>query len=119
MTESDPYEGLPASWSASAKTTYVEIEADNPNLDAAGSTALYEACGLLASADIMQARVDADGLLVTGSKNQLVAHPLIAEIRLARVQALAALKALSLTRAGGSAASRAGASLAGARWHKR
>lgn len=118
MTEPDPYDGLPASWSASVKTTYVEIEKDHPNLDAASSAALYEACGLLATADTMQARVDVDGLLVTGSKDQLVAHPLIAEIRLARVQALAALKALSLTR-NGSAASRAGASLAGARWSKR
>ena len=111
----DSYDGLPASWSDSAKETFVQIEAEHPDMDATSLAILSEACNLLASADLMQERVDLDGLLTTGSQGQLVAHPLISEVRQARVQALAALKALGLAR-GQSGASQAGAALASKRW---
>jgi hypothetical protein len=113
----DPYEGYPANWSDSAKATFSEIEAENPDLDAASLATLSEACTLLAAADAMQSRVDVDGLIVKGSAGQPAAHPLIAEVRMARVQALAALKALGLAR-GQSGASRAGAALASKRWSR-
>lgn len=113
---STPTNALPPSWSESVQSTYVEIEAENPDMDAASLAALYEACELFAVADQMQKQVDTDGLLVRGSQGQSVAHPLIAEVRQSRVQGLAALRALGLAK-GQSGASRAGAALAGKRWH--
>lgn len=116
--EPDPFAGLPVSWSVSARDVYVQITEDHPYLDAASRAALYEAAAGLASADHMQARVDADGLLVEGSQGQKVAHPLIAEVRQARVQALAALRSLGLA-APASGASAAGSQLANKRWSGR
>lgn len=118
MTTPDPdrYAGLPESWSESAKETYVQIEAEHPNLDAASLSSLFEACGLFALADALAERVAADGYTVPGSQGQAVAHPLLSEIRLNRVQALGALRSLGLAR-GQSAASQAGAALVSKRWH--
>jgi hypothetical protein len=112
----DPGAGLPESWSDSVKATYTEIESGNPELDAASLAALYEACELFAVADTMQRRVDDDGLLVPGSQGQLVAHPLIAEVRQSRSKGLDALTRLGLGR-NQSNASRAGAALASKRHH--
>ena len=114
----DSYDGLPSSWSDSARETFVQIEAENPDLDATSLATLSEACNLLASADLMQERVDLDGLVVLGSQGQPAAHPLISEVRQARVQALAALRALGIAR-GQSGASQAGAALASKRWNGR
>jgi hypothetical protein len=114
--ETPPDDGLPASWSASARSTYSEIEAARADLDAVGLAALYEACALLAFADEMQARVNEDGLVVTGSKDQPAAHPLISEILRARGQALAALRVLDAGRVR-SGASQAGSALVSKRWH--
>jgi hypothetical protein len=114
--DGDPFEGYPANWSDSAIATFAEIEAENPNLDAASLATLSEACNLLSAADIMQARIDADGVVVKGSVGQPAAHPLISEVRMARVQALAALRALGLGR-GQSSASQAGAALAAKKWN--
>lgn len=111
------YEGLPASWSESAAETYVQI-AEEHALDAAATSGLFEACQLLAQADAMAAQVEADGLMVTGSAGQPVPHGLLAEIRLCRVQAIAALRALGVAR-GQSPASQAGAALAAKRHHGR
>jgi hypothetical protein len=116
LSPANPAAGLPDSWSESVKATYSEIESDNPGLDAASLAALYEACELFAVADTMQRRVDTDGLLVTGSQGQLVAHPLIAEVRQSRSKGLDALTRLGLAR-NQSNASRAGAALASKRHH--
>lgn len=117
MAEIDTrYDGLPADWSDSAKETYAQIEEEHPGLDAASLSALYEACGLFALADRLAAKVDDDGLMVSGSQGQLVAHPLLSEVRLNRVQGLAALRALGLAKSQ-TAASAAAASLASKRWH--
>lgn len=113
-----PTDGLPTAWSESVRSTYTEIEREHPNLDAASLATLYECCSLLATADAMQSRVDVDGLVVSGSADQPVAHPLISEVRQARVQALAALRAIGIGREQ-SAASAAGAALAGKRHHGR
>ncbi|MGO4230421.1 hypothetical protein AB4Y72_16355 [Arthrobacter sp. YAF34] len=114
----DRYDGLPASWSASAKETYVQISEENPGLDAASLSTLYEACSLFALADAMAETVAADGFMVPGSQGQPTAHPLLGEIRLCRVQAMAALKALGIAQ-NQSAASKAGAALAAKRHHGR
>jgi hypothetical protein len=114
----DRYDGLPPVWSESAKETYVQIAEEHPNLDAASLSALFEACALFALADALAERVAADGYMVAGSQGQSVAHPLLSEIRLNRVQAMAALRALGLAR-GQSAASAAGAALVSKRWHGR
>ena len=113
----DAFEGLPTSWSLSSRETFAQISSDHPYLDAASRAALYEACAGLASADLMQARVDADGLLMEGSQGQRVAHPLIGEIRHARALALSGLR--SLGAAPKSGASQAGAALASRRWSSR
>lgn len=113
--ESEPDDGLPPTWSLSSRATFAEITAENPYLDASAATTLYEACALLASADAMDARIVADGLVILGSRGQPVAHVLIGEVRMARVQALAALRSLGLK--GQSPASAAGSALVSKRWH--
>lgn len=112
------HEGLPATWSDSAKETYAQIDEENPNLDAASRASLFEACALFALADALAEQVTKDGYMVVGSAGQPAAHPLLAEIRLCRVQAMAALKALGIA-ANQSAASKAGAALAMKRHHGR
>lgn len=116
--EANRYDGLPAAWSDSAKETYAQIDEENPNLDAASQASLFEACSLFALADSLAAQVAADGYTVTGSAGQTAAHPLLAEIRLNRVQAMAALKALGIAQ-NQSSASKAGAALAAKRHHGR
>jgi hypothetical protein len=116
LPDPDPYEGLPADWSESAKATYAAIEADNPGLSAANTAVLYEVCSLLSLADHLQERVEADGFTSTGSKGQPTPHPLIAEVRLCRASAITAL-----TRAGlgpRSPRAAAGSALARERWSK-
>jgi hypothetical protein len=112
-------DGLPSSWSESARETYAQIAAAQDPLDVATAASLYEACALLASADAMQERVDSDGLMVAGSRGQLVAHPLIVLSTSARVQALAALRNLGLTRRAGSEASNAGRALVSKRYGRK
>lgn len=114
----DPYEGLPITWSDSAKETYIQVEREHPGMDAASAAALYEACNLLALADHMEERVNADGLMIPGSSGQMVPNGLLSEIRLARVQAITALKSFGVA-PGQSGASRAGAALAMKRHHGR
>ncbi|WP_104103953.1 P27 family phage terminase small subunit [Arthrobacter sp. 08Y14] len=87
-------------------------------MDAASAAALYEACNLLAIADHMEERVNEDGLMISGSSGQMVPNGLLSEIRLARVQAIAALKSFGVS-PGQSGASRAGAALAMKRHHGR
>ncbi len=113
----DRYDGLPEAWSLSARETYAAIAEDRPDLDAVQTSTLYEAAALIATADAMQAIVDAEGLTTTGSQSQLVAHPLLSEIRLSRVQAMAALKALGISAP--SSASAAGSALVAKRWARR
>lgn len=115
--EAARYDGLPASWSESARETYAQI-AEEHTLDAATTAALFEACQLLAQADAMAEQIEADGLMVTGSAGQPVPHGLLSEVRLCRVQAIAALRALGVAR-GQSPASAAGAALAAKRHHGR
>lgn len=114
----DRYDGLPEEWSDSAKETYAQIDEENPTLDATSRASLFEACALFALADALAKEVSADGYMVTGSAGQPAAHPLLAEIRLCRVQAMAALKALGIAQ-NQSAASKAGAALAMKRHHGR
>ncbi len=113
----DRYEGLPSSWSASAQETYAAVVEDHPNLDATPRATLFEAACLIAQADAMQLVIDAEGLTTTGSQGQLTAHPLLSEIRLSRVQAMAALRALGVSPA--SSASAAGSALVAKRWERR
>lgn len=104
-------------WSAPATRTFREVLAAHPTLDSTRLAGLYGACDLLSQADKMQAQIDDDGLTVSGSMGQKVAHPLVAEVRQYRRAALDSLKALGLD--GRSAASQAGAALAGKRWSSR
>jgi hypothetical protein len=114
----DRYDGLPDDWTESAKETYVQIEDENPHIDAATRASLFEACSLFSLADKLAERVEADGYIVTGSAGQPASHPLLSEVRLNRIQAMAALKALGIAQ-NQSAASKAGAALAMKRHHGR
>ncbi|WP_432477191.1 hypothetical protein [Nocardioides sp. GXQ0305] len=114
--EENRYEGLPESWSDSARETYVQVEEDLGD-DAATLAALYEACALLARADALAEAVDEEGFIVDGSRSRVV-NPLIPEERHARTAAMGLLK--SLGRAPGqSGASAAGAALVSKRWQGR
>ncbi len=104
---------LPAWWSASARETYAQIEEEHA-LGPIEAATLFEACALLAFADDAEALVRRDGLTSVGSMGQPTAHPLVAEVRQFRREALAALRALGLAR-GQSSASAAGAALAAKR----
>ena len=64
----DRYDGLPAAWSESAKETHVQVEEANPQLDPVRAGSLFEACGLIALADVMQEQLDADGLMIDSSR---------------------------------------------------
>ncbi|WP_396668130.1 hypothetical protein [Microbacterium sp. R86528] len=119
MTDTaDRYAGLP-DWSDSTKETYCQIEDDNPRLTAAQRAALFEACSLLALADDLAATIPDVGLMTTGSQGQHIVNPAVAEIRALRRDAMAALRALDLSGVrDATAASKAGASLVGARWNR-
>lgn len=114
--EANPQSGLPQTWSDSAKETHLQIESEHPNIDAASASALYEACNLLALADHMEERVNADGIMISGSSGQMVPNGLLSEIRLARVQAITALKSFGVAPSQ-SGASKAGAALVMKRHH--
>ena len=105
------------SWTASAKRTFREVTEAHPDLDKSTLSTLYGACDLMSEADEMQKRVDTDGLMVTGSQGQPVAHPLIAEVRQYRRAALDTIRQLGL--AGRSSASSAASALANKRWSSR
>ena len=104
-------------WSAPAKRAFREVLEASPGLEKAKLTGLYGACDLLSQADAMQVVIDADGYVVKGSQDQPVAHPLVAEVRQYRKQALDVIRSLEL--GGRSAASAGGAALAGKRWSSR
>lgn len=113
MTDHAPRPG----WSSGATSTFEEILAANPSLSGGSIESLYAAVDLLSAADVMQAQINADGLLATGSQGQTVAHPLISEVRQYRKEALATIRALGLTTR--SSASAAGAALVAKRWNNR
>ncbi|AWB88750.1 hypothetical protein [Homoserinimonas hongtaonis] len=114
----DRYEGLPSTWSDSARETYVQIEEEAPNLTAAQRAATYEAVSLLALADEVAKAIDEHGVMTTGSQGQLVVNPAVSEVRALRRDALAALRAIGVgTKI--ATASLAGSALASKRWAKR
>jgi hypothetical protein len=104
-------------WSAAASRTFREVVEAHPTLEKSALSALYGACDLIDQADVMQAQVTEDGLVVNGSQDQPVAHPLIAEVRQYRKAALDTLKSLGLT--GRAPASAAASALANKRWSSR
>jgi len=117
----DPRTGLPATWSDSARETYMQVEEEAPSLNAAQRAGLFEACSLLALADGLAETIPTNGLMTTGSQGQLVVNPAVAEVRALRRDAIAALRSLGLN-AGpkySTAASMAGAALVSARWGNR
>jgi hypothetical protein len=114
--EHTPDDGLPITRSLSSRAIFAEITAENPYLDASSQATLYKASALLASADATDAHIEADGLLILGSRGQPVAHVLIGEARMARVQALAALRSFGLE-TGQWPPSAAGSALVSKRWH--
>ena len=113
--ELDRFEGLPDSWSDSAKETHAAVTEDHPDLDVTALAALHHACALESSADALDAQVLADGPMIPGSSGQHVLHPAISESRLTRTAAVTALRALGIA-PGQSPASAAGAALVGHRW---
>ncbi|MPZ61840.1 MAG: hypothetical protein GEU93_11200 [Propionibacteriales bacterium] len=107
------YEGLPEAWSLSAREVVVQVLEENPHLDAAGKSIVYEAAALVALADRCYEQVTKDGMMVPGSSGQLVEHPLIGHERQARSQAAAALKQFVK---GAGSATKAGQNLVASRW---
>lgn len=104
-------------WTAAAKRVFRDVVDAHPELEKAKLSAVYTACDLLAEADRMQEQIDTDGLMIAGSMGQMVAHPLVAEVRQYRKAAADAIRTLNLE--GRSSASAAGANLATKRWSGR
>ncbi|MEZ3160130.1 hypothetical protein AB1K54_06210 [Microbacterium sp. BWT-B31] len=113
----DNLAGLPSEWSESARETYAQIDDDNPRMTSAQRATLFECCGLLSLADDLAATIPTNGLMIGGSRGQLVVNPAIAEVRALRRDALAALRGLALAiPKDATAASRAASALVGARY---
>lgn len=106
-----------STWSSAAKKTFTDILEANPTMNDATLAGLYQACDFLAAADAMQRRVNADGVVAEGSQGQPVAHPLIAEVRHYRREAVTMLRSLGLTAQ--SAASAAAVAMNAKRWGDR
>lgn len=117
MSAGTPAVRARSAWSAAAKRTFRDIADAHPAMDKAKLSGLYAACDLFSAADKLQAKVDEDGLMVAGSMGQMVAHPLIAEVRQYRKAATDSLRALGLD--GRSASSAAASALANKRWSSR
>lgn len=116
MTISTP---KPGAWSASAAQLVADTlgDQDESTFDPALRTSLEQVALLITRADALAETLAASGFVIDGSKGQPAAHPLLAEERLCRTQALQALRSLGLA-LGQSPASRAGAALASKRWNK-
>lgn len=113
----DRFVGLPESWSESARETYVQVEESLDKPEPATLAVLFEACALIARADVLDALVDEEGLMIDGYRSRVL-HPAISEARLARQSAMTHLRALGVA-PGQSSSSSAGAALASKRWHGR
>src|SRR3954451_22700324 len=72
--------------------------ADGWRLDVADLTLLEEACRLRDTAVRLQRRVDREGTEVTGSEGQMVAHPLLREVRMTRALVVQTLARIEATR---------------------
>lgn len=110
----DRFEGLPESWSGSARETYVQVEEGLQEPCAATLALLFEACALIARADALAEVVERDGFMVDGYRSKVI-HPAIPEERHARTAAMKTLQALGVA-PGQSGASAAGAALVRKRW---
>lgn len=110
----DRYDGLPETWSQSARDTYVQVEDDLDEPDAGTLAVLFEACALIARADELDALVAVDGMMIDGYRSRVL-HPAISEARLARQSAMTHLRAVGVA-PGQTTASSAGSALAAKRW---
>lgn len=120
MTTPDPrYAGLPDHWPDSVKETHAVIEeAHEGLLTPEQQTTLYGACSMLATAEALDTQVRADGTMIINSRGAQALHPGLAEARMQRRTALAAIRgiALKFAPASATAASAAGTALAAKRW---
>lgn len=70
--------------------------ADGWALDIADLTLLEEACRLRDTVTRLQRRVDREGTQVTGSEGQMVAHPLLREVRMSRALIVSTVKKVEI-----------------------
>ncbi|WP_446216549.1 hypothetical protein [Micromonospora sp. IBHARD004] len=93
------------------------MEENGATITAVGFGALVQAVKLVSLADRAEAAIG-DAWLVPGYRGQLVANPLVGDARMARAEAVRALRSVGLHLAEPSAASNAGRALVGQRWRR-
>lgn len=93
--DDDAGPALPRYWSAEAKRVHARILAERPSIAGADLSSLHQACTMIATADRYDRTIRADGSTVLGSTGQLVAHPLVSEVRQLRTAAASILDRLS------------------------
>jgi hypothetical protein len=95
VSHDDAGPALPRHWSAEAKRVHARILAERPAIAGADLSSLHQACTIIATADRYDRTIRADGSTVPGSTGQLVAHPLVSEVRQLRTAAASILDRLS------------------------
>lgn len=79
---------------------------------------LDQAVAVLDAIEAMQSQIDADGLVVQGSRGQPTSHPLLSEVRAQRLVLAKLLDVLDLDEPEEAAGRRAGSDLAKRRWQR-
>lgn len=122
MTADHPFpaaeaDQLPSHWSPSARDAHDNVLDQRPDLAGAEYASLEQACGLIATADLLEDAVRAEPI-VKGSTGQAVVNPGLTEARLARTAAAAILARLVPPTAGAKTNSQRGRDAARARYSK-
>lgn len=111
---------LPEEWSEAARDAFREVLQARPELAGAEVAALECACELITTAGALDAVAKAADYVATGSQDQEVLHPAVAEARLSRTAAASILARLVAVATGPTMTnSQRGTMAARARWAAR
>ena len=94
-SDDDAAPALPRHWSAEAKRVHARILSERPAIVGADLSSLHQACTIIAAADRYDRTIRTVGSTILGSTGQLVAHPLVSEVRQLRTAAASILDRLS------------------------
>lgn len=107
---------IPASWTDAARETFREVLTARPDLAGPELAALEQACGLVTTADELDAIARAAAYAAVGSTGQEILHPAVAEARLQRTAAAGILARLTVTKGRVQSSTERARDAARARW---